>query len=234
VEGKANAQHQLALADHQAAVAKANEAASGKSGKKGKSKEAKALANNPPRPTPVGSAATHVEVLLTRVHLDLCRGCYLLLSALGRKGLLPPYDSEFMPLPRRFEQRFAAFRPLQRPPMLSAAHYEAEQERMLGTDPADMLASAASHFKTVKLRLDAPLKADPPKGADAAGFFSPAQRAEALGLVKVAVANGVLIATLNLRPPPEGACASFSFAAHAGYVVATLAPPKVAQGPKAE
>jgi hypothetical protein len=138
-----------------------------------------------------------------------------------RSGFLPVYDSEFMPLSRRFERRFAPFHALVRPPPLPAGAYERSAAQLAGGVAADVLAMAGKHFKAVKSSLDGPLKAEP----RSEGAPSAAQRAEAMALAKVAIANGVLIASLSLKPPPDGSRARLSFDTHAHFVVATMETP---------
>ena len=88
--------------------------------KKGRkaAKDAKKDSQKAFRPPQVGSAANHVELRFTNALLQISRGCYYLLVALEKGGFTPKYDSEFMPLRRRFERRFQPFHALTRPPCL--------------------------------------------------------------------------------------------------------------------
>ena len=196
----------------------ASAAAAGGSGKKAKKKVDKP---KPPKPVVCGSAATQLELLFARTHQELARGTCLLLAALERQGLMPPsYDAEFLPPARRFAHRFAPFCVLARPPPLTPAHYEHAFEKLHEWPHDKLLASAAGHFKTAKSRLDTPLRADSKEGPP----LTAGQRADALALAKVAVANGVLIASLGIRPPPPGSAAHFSYAVHAHFAVVSFPP----------
>ena len=71
-----------------------------------------------------------------------------------------------------------------------------------------------------------------PAPAPQEGALSPSQRNECLSLCKVAVANGVLIASLSLRPPATGSHAKLSFDTHPQYaVVSMVAPPAPPKDP---
>jgi len=157
------------------------------------------------------------------VHAELCRGTCLLLAALERLGFLPPYDFEFMPLARRFDRRFAPFAALARPPPLSSAHFLHARTQMDASPIEALLSTAAAHFRSAKGRLDAPIKADARE--DGTGL-TPLQKAEAVAYAKVAVANGVLIASLTLKPPVEGSVAKLGFSMHPHFVVVSLAAPR--------
>ena len=196
-------------------------------GKKGK-KAAKAKAAALPDPPVVGGYATHFELLFTRVTAELSRGTCLLLSALSRLGFIAPYESEFMPLSRRFERRFAPFNTLARPPPLGPQHFEHAKAQLDASPVEGLLSTAANHFKSVKTRLDAPIKAETKTDGTT---LSAVQKAEAMAYAKVAVANGVLIASLSLKPPAAGSVVKFGYAAHPHFVQLSLAPPPV---PKAK
>ena len=123
-----------------------------------------------PRQVVAGSAGVHTELRLIHVSLDLSRGCYMLLAALAKLNLMPAYESEFMPLHRRFEMRFGPFRVLARPPAFEFGFFEKENERLDAIETSDLLKSAANHFKGARTRkLDGPLKLDP----KAEGALSP-------------------------------------------------------------
>ena len=81
----------------------------------------------------------------------------------------------------------------------------------------ELLDSSASYFKNAKAVLDRPLKTD--------GLLTDVQKADATAMVKVAIANAVLIASLSLRPPPEGSRALLGFGTHPHFVTVTLKPP---------
>ena len=202
----------------EAAAAAAAAAAAGSSGgKKGR----KAAKVKPFRPVVCGSLATHLELLFVRVIAELSRGSCLLLAALSRLNYLPTDEFQFMPLARRFSHRFLPFAALRRPPPLNAEQFEMAWRQIESSPVPHLLKSAQEHFKSAKARLDEPLKADGNIGLTAA------QRAEALAFAKVAVANCVTIATLNMRPPPPGSLAKMSFETHAHFVtVAAFQPPK--------
>ena len=211
---EADEQNTSQLAAHQAALA------AGGSGKK-KGKAPKAPKPVPPRQVSVGSIGTHVELRFTHVRLDLSRGCCFLLAALGKLKLMPAYESEFMPLHRRFDLRFSPFHSLIRPPPFSFDFFEKECARMEAIAVADLLQSAANHFKGARAKMDGPLKADP----RSEGALSAAQRAEAMCLVKVAVSNSVVILSLQRSPPSALSVAKFSFAAHPSFVSVSVGPP---------
>ena len=208
--------------------AAAKEASGG--GKKGK-KAAKEKEKKVPKPPVVGSYATHLELLFARAQAELCRGTCLLLAALGRLGFNPPYDSEFMPLPRRFERRFAPFAMLVRPPPLGAAHFEQAQAQIEASPLENLLSTATGHFKSAKARLDGPIKAE--ARTDGTGL-TPFQKSEAMAYAKVAVANNVLIASLTLRPPAAGSLTKFAFDKHPHYCTLSLEPPKAAKAAATE
>jgi hypothetical protein len=209
-----------AVADFQNQEAEAAYAAALQQGGSGKKKKLKPPKPVPPRQVVTGSLGIHTELRLIHVMLDLSRGCYMLLAALSQLGLMPPYESEFMPLQRRFDMRFAPFRVLARPPPFGYEFFAKESIRLSEIASADLLRGAASHFKAARAKLDGPLKADP----KSEGALSPALRAEATRLVKVAVANSVVILSLERSPPPELSVAKFSFAAHPSFVTVSIGP----------
>jgi len=198
-------------------AAHAAEAAAG--GKKSRKDAAKAKAKPPPGPEVVAELAVHnLDLLFTSVVLDLSRGTHLLLAALSSAGVLPDNESEFMPLARRFDRRFAPFRALQRPPPLTYEQYAEASAELAGAKEKELLQLAANHFKAAKLRLDAPLKG----GLGKDGELTAAQRTEARALAKVAVANGVFIATLGIRPAAAGSTLKCSFETHGHFAVVSI------------
>ena len=102
---------QIAAANDAAAAA----AAGGKKGKKGSKAQKKAVPPIPPH--------IMLDLHMLQAMRELSRGMTLLLSALGRLGLMPPAESEFNPLEVRFERRFQPFLPLLRPTPLTWADY---------------------------------------------------------------------------------------------------------------
>ena len=229
-------------ADEQASTAKAVTGKKSRKAAKGKERP-KAKGGEPPPPTPPPrEAASLLDERFLLISRDLCRGSNLLLTALGRAGLLPAYDSEFMPLHRRFDRRFAPFGCLARPPPLTSVHFGKSAAQLaaaplddlyahpsLGTSvlprylrwdalpislpvvPRGRYRLAAEHFKSAKMRIEALLKAE--------AALDIAQRADAVTLKKVAVANAVFIAALTLRPPAAGTRAKCTFATHPHFVV---------------
>ncbi|KOO28251.1 n-alpha-acetyltransferase auxiliary subunit-like protein [Chrysochromulina tobinii] len=216
VHDRACAKYAEQVAAAQAAQREAKDG--GKKGKKAAKAKAAALSN----PPVVGGYATHFELLFTRVTAELSRGTCLLLTALSRLGFIAPYESEFMPLSRRFERRFAPFNTLARPPPLGPQHLEHAKAQLDASPVEGLLSTAASHFKSVKTRLDAPIKAETKTDGTT---LSAVQKAEAMAYAKVAVANGVLIASLSLKPPAAGSVVKFGYAAHPHFVQLSLAPP---------
>ena len=105
-----------------------------------------------------------------------------------------------MPLARRFEQRFAPFKKLLRPPPFSSELYLKERDRLGTSESSVLLGTAAQHFQSARRRLDGPLKLT----SKSEGALTPALRAEAMALVKVCVANSVVILSLERSPPASG------------------------------
>mgnify|MGYP003684812107 CR=1 FL=1 len=65
------------------------------------------------------------QVFAAAATRDMCTGLMMLIQILKRLDFTPPTDLQFTPLHRRFEQRFAVFSLLVRPPAFTLDQYVA-------------------------------------------------------------------------------------------------------------
>lgn len=148
---------------------------------------------------------------------EVCAALQMLLHVLLRLGFTTPFDLDFTPLSRRWEQRFAVFGTLLRPPLLTMAQYvDRCQDKMGAESVAVMAAAALAHFKAAKAAVDKALHSpDSPA--------TPEQRADLTALARVAVANSVMLASALTPPPAEGSRrATFDFGTHKCFPIVKL------------
>ena len=152
---------QTAAANEAAAAA----AAAGKKGKKGSKPQKKTVAPIQPH--------IMLELHMLQALRELSRGMTLLLSALGRLGLMPPHESEFNPLATRFERRFEPFQPLLRPTPLTWADYnhvmgsQARAVRTVGSQRRPQLAGSVQPVCSVQPARASPRRPRPRVQVDA-------------------------------------------------------------------
>lgn len=111
----------------------------------------------------------------------------------------------------RFERRFVAFAPIQRPKLASYADFRLVIDAQIKACPvADVMRSSENFFRSAKATLDKAVRHE---------AITAAVKTECAALARVSVSNAVFLATL--KEDATGA-AQFSFAAHAQFPTVSL------------
>ncbi|KXZ50476.1 hypothetical protein GPECTOR_16g650 [Gonium pectorale] len=164
------------------------------------------------------------EVLEVEAMQHMCQGMLRMMAGLRLAGSVPTHREPppFNGGEQRFEQRFAAFAPLPRPPPLTFGDYTTSMD--LGDrEPAFLLALAGRSFKEARARC-ANLAAFAPSPDVAAGWVRGLERCAALN----AVVSGVLAARMSGEGQVKWDC---DWSHHPYFPVITL--PKAQPAPAA-
>jgi len=199
------------------AAAVAAAAAAKRAEKAGTNKKKKGGDKEKLKPSAVLSRGVRLEVFAAAATRDMCTGLMMLIQILKRLDFTPPTDLQFTPLHRRFEQRFAVFSLLVRPPAFTLDQYVARCNTDMGALPLTKLVDAAiSTFKSAKGAIDRALHIPDL-------LATQSDKVDMLALARVAVANGVLLASTLQQPPPPGTRrATFDFKTHPCFPVVKL------------